>query len=228
MKTKNTNLKILSSLIFVLILLLTTVVYAETDSGKSSAGAQASATGDVTSSSTKATVSSDSATAYALAKAKAENGGTATAIAEAWAHFVDKSSAYAYATATATAKIGESIWAEAYVKVTASSDGSSTAYSESYVGANEKNIEDGINNIIGNEIDNSVNGESYVKKGDPSFGGFDFGKSDIERYCHYKQQLTDNEKSNDEHAKYYLNIIAWDYGFNETKFEQKYNIICFE
>ncbi len=64
-----------------------------------------------------------------------------------------------------------------------------------------------------------------------SSGGavFIFGKSDIERYCYFKQQLTDDDRSNDDRAKYYIKILVWGNGFYEDQlkaFENKYSINC--
>jgi hypothetical protein len=53
-----------------------------------------------------------------------------------------------------------------------------------------------------------------------------FGKSDVERYCFFKNQYTETQN---QRALYNLNIILWENGFFETQatqYEQKYNIDC--
>ena len=246
MKNKKTNnLKFLGVVFLSMLVLFITIASAETGEtpagdttateSVSSAGAQAIATGSEAIASTQVTITSDGASASATSKAKAENGDTATAVAEAWANWVDGSSAYARSVATAVAGIGETIWAEAYASASIS-EGEARAETEAYVGTDPDHIDH--NN--GGEDPNNGGGDPNNGGGDPNNGkivpetprpdaisGFIFGKSDIERYCTYKLQMTDDNPDNDHRAEYYLNIIAWDYGFKDkSEFESKYNIEC--
>jgi hypothetical protein len=221
--TKN-SLKVLSGLFLMMLLLFVAVASAEevkvdeTHATVASAGAHAIATGSETIASTQVTITGDRASASATSKAKAENGGTATAIADAWSNWIDGSSAHAHSTATAVAGIGETIWAEALAHAFTSTGKASTE-TIAYVGTDPKYI-DPPDPASGGEKNN------MPPKVD-SFGGFIFGKGDIERYCHYKLQLGDNDTSNDKHAKYYMGIIAWDYGFSDLKgFENRYDVKC--
>lgn len=227
MKNKMRN-RVLGGLFLSILLLFVVVASAEethTDGtyATASAGAQAIATGKEAIASTQVTITSDGASASATSKAKAENGQTATAIADAWAHWVDGSSAYAHSTAIAVAGIGETIWAEATAHASASADKASSE-TIAYVGTDPKYI-DPPDPTNGGE--NNGNQIVSVPPKAQSFGGFIFGKGDIERYCHYKLQLSDSDSSNDNHAKYYIDIIAWDYGFSDPMgFENKYDVKC--
>lgn len=218
------NWKILGGLFLSMLLIFTMVASAETEG--SSAGASASADGDITITNSQATVTENSATASATARATASNGGIATAIAEAWANFLDRATAYARATSTATAGIDETVWVEASVEVSALEDGTANSKAESIVciGENCLDKKDGNNgnnnpSDIGTTTSTSIGGGAvYI-----------FGKSDVERYCHFKSQLTDNDISNDARADYYINITTWGNGFYEmetNEFENKYNITC--
>lgn len=225
--TKN-SLKVLGGLFLSMLLLFVTVASAEdvqideTHATVASAGAQAIATGSEAIASTQVTITSDGASASATSKAKAENGDTATAVAEAWANWVDGSSAYARSVATAVAGIGETIWAEAYASASVS-EGEARAETEAYVGTDPNHID---HNNGGGDPNNGKIVPVKTPKQD-AISGFIFGKSDIERYCTYKLQMTDDNPDNDHRAEYYLNIIAWDYGFKDRlNFESKYNIEC--
>ncbi len=232
MKNKNMKncSKVLGGLFLLMLVLFVTVASAE-DTGEisttvASAGAQAVATGSETIASTQVTITSDGASATAIAKAKAENGGTATAIAEAWANWVDGSSAYARSIATVVAGIGETIWAEAKATASVSTDEAS-AETIAYVGTDPNYVDrDPNNGGDGGDPDNGKIVPVPTPRPD-AIGGFIFGKGDIERYCNFKLQLTDENSDNDRRAKYFMNIIAWDYGFKEDKqFEDKYSIVC--
>ena len=231
MKNKNTrrnSYKVLAGLILSMLLLFVVIASAEethvdeTHATVASAGAQAIATGSQAIASTQVTITSGGASASAISKAKAENGGIATAIAEAWAHWVDGSSAYAHSTATAVAGIGETIWAEAAAHASVSTDKAS-AGTEAYIGTDPNRIDPKGDPA---PVSGGDNGKiASVPQGN-SFGGFIFGKGDIERYCHFKLQLSDNDMSNDAHAKYFMEIIAWDYRLSPILFESKYDIKC--
>lgn len=60
------------------------------------------------------------------------------------------------------------------------------------------------------------------------FGGtFIFGRSDVERYTYFKYKYI-NESNSDSvrsRAKYFMKILANDYGLNETQFENKFDIV---
>lgn len=207
--------------IFLAIMLISTftivVASAEESDETASAGAQAIAIGDETETVVQATVNDDGASSSATSRAKAENGGTATAIAEAWANWYDGSSAYARAMAVAVAGIGETIWAEANAQASVSSDGISTSNARACVGDA---------GCLDPDPDIGENTENKQKiEVDSTGGGFNFGKNDIERYCVYKLQLSDNNTENDVHASYSMNVIAWgDYGFTNEVFENKFGI----
>ena len=229
MKNKNTRNKVLGGLFLSMLLLFVAVASAEesdvdgTHATVASAGAQAIATGSTAITTTQVVITSEGATASATAKAKAENGETATAIADAWAHWVDGSSAYARSVATVVAGIGETIWAEAKASASASSDGAS-AETIAYVGTDPNRIDDPTNPpTSGGENGNKI---VNVPPKIDSIGSYTFGKGDIERYCHFKLQLSDSDTSNDNRAKYYMGIIAWDYGFSTIDFENKYDVKC--
>lgn len=214
------NWKVLGGLFLSMLLIFTMIASAETEG--SSAGASASAEGDITITTSKATVTENSATASATARAMASNGGIATAIAEAWANFLDKATAYAHATSTVTSGLGETVWAEASVEVSASEDGTSTSGAESIVCIGESCLDkkDANNG-------NSDQGETHTTASTGGGAVYAFGNSDIERYCHFKLQLDDEDPTNDAHAKYYIDILTWDSGFTYPEdFEDKYNIVC--
>jgi hypothetical protein len=205
--------------LFLSMLLVFTMASAETEDP--SAGAIASADGDVAIASTHVVVTENSASAGATARASASNGGTATAIAEAWANFLDAAMAYALSTSTVTAGIGEIAWAEAYVEVSASADGEAYARADSTICTGENCLDEKDPNS------NDNIGSSGVHSSTSGGAVYTFGKSDIERYCHFKLQLSDEDDKNDERAKYFIGIIAWDNGFsNDKTFEQKYNVEC--
>lgn len=214
---KEYGLKVLAIVLSILLLSTIAMATESTDEENSDAGAQAIAIGSETFATTSATVSDEGASAEAYARAKAENGETATAIAEAWAYFTDVASAYAKAVATAIAGSGETVWAEAYASASAEPSGESVAIAESRVG-------DLTSGDTGNDDDNKKIVSAVIKvdnKG--SFMGFTFGKNDTERYCFFKQQLTDDDPDNDDRAKYYLWQIPWDNGgLSEEEFENKY------
>lgn len=237
MKSMRNNLKVWGGLFMLMLLLFVTVASAE-DTGETStavvsAGAQAIATGSEAITSTQVTITSDGASASATSKAKAENGETATAIAEAWANWIDGSSAYASSIATAVAGIGETIWAEASASASVS-EGGARAETDAYVGTDPNHIdptnggsgESGGNGNGNGNPNNAIIVPVPTSRPD-AISGFVFGKSDIERYCTYKLQLTDDDPNNDHRAEYYLGIIAWDYGFKKKlDFENRYNIEC--
>lgn len=52
---------------------------------------------------------------------------------------------------------------------------------------------------------------------------FVFGTSDIDRYTIFKSQL--NESDMNKRAAYFIEIILWDYGLNQTEFENKFGLI---
>lgn len=211
------NWKLFGELFLSMLLVFTMVASAET--GDSSAGAMASADGDVAIVSTHVTVTASSASAEATARASVSNGGTATAIAEAWANFLDIATAYARSTSTVTAGMGEIVWVEARATAVASSDGKSRARAGSVICM-------GIGCLDPKDPSNSGNGVSTHSSGGAVYT---FGKSDAERYCYFKLQLSDNDTKNDDRAKYFIGIIAWDNGFSSDttkEFEQKYNIAC--
>ena len=134
-------------------------------------------------------------------------------------HWFDGSSAYAHSVATAVAGIGETIWAEAKASVSVST-GKANAETDAYVGTDPNHI----------DPKEDPNNGDIVLVSTPipdAIGGFIFGKGDIERYCNFKLQLVDKDPSNDRRAKYFMNIITWDYGFRDDKlFEDKFNIVC--
>lgn len=198
-----------------------------------SAEASASASGDTASVTAETSVSETGAHASASALASASNGGTATAIAEAWASWSNTVSAYARSIATVVAGIDETAWAHATAEATVTSDGAAQATAESAVGTGEYpgDNNDGSEGNNDGSVNSGNNNQvvTVPKVVERSMGGFIFGKGDIERYCYFKQQLTDDDPKNDNRAKYYINIIAWDYGFKEDKlkrFEDKYKIEC--
>lgn len=229
------NFKILGGLFLSMLLLFVAIASAEETDGTqteipiASAGAQAIAVGSEAIVSSHVAITSDGASASAIAKAKAENGETATAIAEAWANWIDGSSASARSVATAIAGIGETIWAEAKTRASVSKGEASTE-TEAYIGTDPNHIDHpdhigGDPDHIGGDPKDTDN--SMVTQRPDAIGGFIFGKGDIERYCNFKLQSADEDHSNDYRAKYFMNIIAWDYGFKDEKlFEDKYNIIC--
>lgn len=223
--------------LFLSILLLFTVIATATDTeaGESSAGGQASATGDVTTASVHATTSESGASSSATAKAVASDGGTATAMAETWASISGVASAYAQAVATTVAGIGETVYAYAHAEASVSSDGTATASTIASVGQGTGDDIGGDDNNGGNgdNGNNGNNGENgngvrtiiqpIVKR--DSMGGFIFGKGATERYCTFMSQLDDNDSKNDDRARYFMNIIAWnDFGLTEKVFEQKYGL----
>ena len=228
MRNTRNSLKVLGGLFLSMLLLFVVVASAEethvdgTHATVASAGAQATATGSEAIASTKVVVTSEGASASSIAKAKAENGETATAIADAWARWVDGSSAYAHSAATAVAGIGETIWAEAKATASASA-GSANAGTIAYVGTDPNYVDPPNNGGVPN------NGKiiPVVTSRPDAISGFIFGKSDLDRYCTYKLQLTDDNPGNNHRAEYYLHIIAWDYGFDDLiNFESKYNVKC--
>lgn len=229
-RSKN-NWRLLGGLFLSMLLVFTTVALAETGDPSSdvladpsasattdsSAGAAASAEGDVAIANAHITITVSGAGAEATARARASNGGTAIAIAEAWANFLDIATAHAYAITTVTAGIGEITWAEAYAKATAQADGTAYAQADSCTGENCLVKKSPDNNIGQNGVVSSSGGAVYS-----------FGKSDVERYCHFKLQLSDNDVKNDDRAKYFIDVLTWDNGFSggTVEFEQKYNIKC--
>lgn len=225
-KDKKTNSWRLHIVILIAIIIFgniatATAIEAQESGATASAEASASASGDKASVTTEVSVSGTGAHSSASALASASNGGTATAIAEAWASWSDTVSAYAQSAVTIVAGIGETVWAHATAEATVTSDGTAKATAESTVGTGEY---PGDNN--GGSEDQIVAVPKVIER---SMGGFVFGKGDIERYCHFKQQLKDDDPKNDDRAKYYISIIAWDYGFKEDQlnnFEDKFKIEC--
>lgn len=222
------ELRVVGCIFLVVLFVLTAVASAETGgfstNRDSSAGAIASANGDETITKSHAMINDNMAKASAFAKAKASNGRAATVVAEAWANFLDKATAYSKATSTATSQEGETVWVVASAEVSTTEDGTSVSKAGSYVclSLDCPKIDVGNNE---NDKDKSVKTSSSR----PGTGGamYTFGNSDIERYCYFKQQLNDDDQSNDERAKYYIGILTWDNGFLHTEdFERKYDIVC--
>lgn len=243
---RNNNIKLTIFCIVGILLFTLPIIVSASDgtSGIITAGASSIATGDETYTNTKTVIDGNSVMSSATSRAKAENGRTATVIAVTWVSWLDKMTAYASATATTTSEPGKIAWAEAIAVASASEDGSK-ATTKSSVGIgdwnNDNNGNGGNNNnnnggttVIGGDTSTMTVDTIYRTNKDTSnkrisFGGFNFGKSDLERYCVYKLQLTDNDTSNDEHARYYQKIIAWDYRYNQDEFDQfekRYNIDC--
>lgn len=217
--------------LFLSVLLLFTVIATAADTGTgessaeattSSAGAIATATGDTATVSTQVVTSGDGASSSGTAEAIASDGATATATVEVWASYANIASAYASAIATAIAGIGETVHAYAQADVSVSSDGTATASACTSAGSGDNNC------ISANDGNNGGEDGKIVPVKTPkqmAISGFIFGKSDLERYCTYKLQLKDGNSENHNRAEYYLNIIAWDYGFAQRQgFETKYNI----
>lgn len=225
---KRNNWRLFGGLFLSMLFVFTMVASAEIEDV--SAGAIASADGDVAIASTHVIVTEISAGAEATARASASNGGTATAIAEAWANFLDAAMAYARSTSTVTAGINEIAWAEAHVAVSASADGTACAIADSTICTGE-NCLDKKDPDNGNNADNGNGNANGLHTPASNSGGaiYTFGKADTERYCHFKLQLSDDDAKNDDRAKYYIGIIAWDNGFSSDttkEFEQKYSIEC--
>jgi len=229
-KKKNTknSLKVLGGLFLSMLLLLTAVASADTGevpiseatSLTSSAGAEAIAIGNEVTASTQVVTTGDRAYSSAIAEAIASDGETATATAEVWAQFADIAYAYAQAVATAVAGAGQTVHAYARADALALSDG--TAIASACISAGS-----GDNACIKSDSGKSGKGISVPVPRPDTISGFIFGASDADRYCTYKLQLEDEDSGNNYRAEYYLNIIAWDYGFAQrTNFEKKYDIKC--
>lgn len=227
-KTRN----VLGGLFLSMLLLFTVVVSADTEdvpvseaiSLTSSAGAEAIAMGNEVTASTQVVTTGDRAYSSATAEAIASDGETATATAEVWAQFADVAYAYAQAVATAVAEAGQTVHAYARADALALSDGTAIASACISAGSGDNACKS-----VTENSDNSGKGNSgiFVAPRPDTISGFIFGASDAERYCTYKLQLEDEDSSNNRRAEYYLNIIAWDYGFKQRiDFENKYDIKC--
>jgi len=230
-KTRN-SLNILGGLfLFLSILLLFTVVasaedvpVSEATSLTSSAGAEAIAMGNEVTASTQVVTTGDRAYSSAIAEAIASDGETATATAEVWAQFADVAYAYAQAVATAVAGAGQTVHAYARADALALSDGTAIASACISAGSGDNACKSATEN---SGDSGKGNKGIFVAPRPDTISGFIFGASDAERYCTYKLQLEDEDSDNNHRAEYYLNIIAWDYGFAQRiNFEDKYDIKC--
>ncbi len=204
----------------------------------------ASGTGDTVTTLSNANITNNSASGFALSLAKAENGSNASAEASVQVSLLDTASSYAHSVASAVAPIGQAIWV--YVFAGASvSENTATSESRAIVSVTEINFDD-YGNIIKipekadpmpipeikqTPVITSTQQSKPTKitistYGDTSFGGFNFGTNDLQRYCIYKIQLNSENKTIYRRSKYWMNVIATSVeGYhNITEFESRFNI----
>lgn len=215
-----------------LILMMVSVVYAEEPSSDNTLAASASstATGTETHVEAGAIYSNGNIVAMSQASAKGEE---IHLLSQASAQGVNvhgegKASVIGKETISVAQvvidKISESInRITVIVEAFAQGDASGDTYVFAYA-------DDGITQ--GNNDATQSNAVQGAVQGSPVFsGGFVFGKSDAERYYHFKNQANLNCPGKDDEtnytchrAKYYLDIITNDNRLNETQFEHKYTL----